>query len=79
MKNRYKIRVKVEFIETDEAITEEASNRDEYLEMVVDQAVAENIDDCEQALLQVNAKALRDALTKHLSEITKKNTRREQN
>ena len=35
--------------------------------------VAESIDECEQALLTVNAPALREALGKHLESMSKKN------
>jgi hypothetical protein len=78
MKKNYKIQVEVKFIETDEAITTDVSNQGDCLELVIDGASAESIDDCEQALLLVNSQALRQALSSHLTEVTKKNTRREQ-
>lgn len=74
MKN-HRIRVKVEIVECEEeASGEEQAVRlgDGEFEMLISEAVAGSIDDCEQALLATNYPAIRDALSKHLAEWSKK-------
>jgi hypothetical protein len=71
----HRIRVKVEIVECEEEARPEARPQqlgDGEFELLISEAVASSIDDCEQALLQANYPALRDALSKHLAEVSKK-------
>jgi len=71
----HRIRVKVEIVECEAKVQPEAGPQqlgDGEFELLISEAVASSIDDCEQALLQTNYPALRDALSKHLAEISKK-------
>jgi hypothetical protein len=73
MGKNYKIKVKVEIVESDQEPTESHSETDEgQFEIVINEAQALSIDDCEQAILRTNYPAIRAALTKHLSEMSKK-------
>ena len=73
MAKNYKIKVKVEIVESEEALTEShIETRDGQFELVISEAQALSIDDCEQALLRTNYPALRAALVSHLSELSKK-------
>jgi hypothetical protein len=73
MVKNYKIKVQVEIVESDE---ETRGSRIEteagQFETVISEAQAISIDDCEQALLQTNYAAIRAALSRHLSEVSKK-------
>ena len=72
MKN-YKIKVNVEFVECNEE--EDAAPREKQaggFEFNISESTAISIDKCEQALLSVNYEAVRDALSKHLTEVSKK-------
>jgi hypothetical protein len=65
--------VKVEIVESDEEpIGSHIEREDGQFEIVLNEAQAISIDDCEQALLQTNYPAIRAALAKHLSEVSKK-------
>jgi len=71
----HRIRVKVEIVECEEDLPsgERPQQRgDGEFELLISEAVAGSIDACEQALLQANYPALRDALSKHLGEFSKK-------
>lgn len=73
MVKSYKIKVKVEIVESDEEATGSHIETDDgQFEIVVNEAQALSIDDCEQALLRTNYPAIRSALAKHLSEVSKK-------
>jgi hypothetical protein len=73
MAKNYKIKVKVEIVESDEEpIGSHIEREDGQFEIVLNEAQAISIDDCEQALLQTNYPAIRAALAKHLSEVSKK-------
>ena len=73
MAKNYKIKVKVEIVESEEALTEShIETRAGQFELVISEAQALSIDDCEQALLRTNYPALRAALVSHLSELSKK-------
>jgi hypothetical protein len=75
MAKNYKIKVKVEIVESDEEpIGSHIEREDGQFEIVLNEAQAISIDDCEQALLQTNYPAIRAALAKHLSEVSKKST-----
>ena len=69
----HKIRVKIEIIECEEDATREPGKIDDgEFEMVITGQQAISIDDCEQAVLETNYEAIRDAVKKHLSEVSKK-------
>lgn len=72
MKN-HKIRIRVEIVECEEENNGKAEKvNDGEFEMIVTGQQAVSIDDIEQAVLATNYPAIRDALSKHLSEISKK-------
>ncbi len=72
---KYKIRVKVEFVECDEAEQNSPmKQKDGSFEMSIDGADAISIDNCETAALRTSYEAIRDALSEHLSEAYKKKT-----
>lgn len=74
MAKNYKIKVKVEIVESDqEAEVDLNQTADGQFELVISQEQAISIDECEQALLRTNYPAIRAALAKHLSELSKKN------
>jgi hypothetical protein len=65
----------VEIVECEEKLPREEDPQrlgDGEFELLISGAVASSIDDCEQALLRANYPALRDALSKHLAEVSKK-------
>lgn len=71
----HRIRVKVEIVECEGVAPDKSEPHrlgDGEFELLIDEAVAGSIDDCEQALLATNYPALRDALSKHLAEWSKK-------
>jgi len=73
MAKNYKIKVNVEIEESDEETTgSQIETEAGQFEIVINEAQALSIDDCEQALLRTNYPAIRAALAKHLSEISKK-------
>jgi hypothetical protein len=70
---KHKIRVKIEVVECEEEKTGEIGKIDDgEFEMVITPEQATSIDDFEQALLVTNYEAIRDAVRKHLSEVSKK-------
>lgn len=70
----HRIRVKVEIVECEEnqPSGELQQLGDGDFELIISDAVAGSIDDCEQAVLATNYPAIRDALSKHLTEYSKK-------
>lgn len=71
--SNYKIRVHVEIVECDAPVQKEPVQvPDGAFELNISSKQAESIDDCEQALLQANYPAIRDALAKHLAQVSKK-------
>lgn len=75
MAKNYKIKVKVEIVESDEEPTgSHIETGDGQFEIVINEAQALSIDDSEQALLRTNYPAIRAALVNHLSEVSKKST-----
>ena len=73
----YKIKVNMEIVECDEPAAEEpAKIKDGKFEFNITEKQAGRIDDCEQALLRTNYEAMRDLMTVHLTELSKKNRRR---
>lgn len=75
---KYKVRVKVEIVETDAATeTDVGQQEDGSFELVMSEAQAISIDDCEESLLRANFPAIREAISKHLTEISKKKRKKE--
>jgi hypothetical protein len=75
MKSR-KIRVKIEIVECEEEPEKNpAKVSDGEFEMIISEQQATSIDDCEQALLETNYEAIRDAVRRHMSEVSKKKSR----
>ncbi len=74
---RHRIRVKIEFEEIDSEIEdltcEPQKVEDGCFEIDLDGKHALDIDICEQSLLAANFRAIRDALSVHLGEMSKKN------
>lgn len=69
----YKIVVKVDIEECLEPAGSELERKgDGMFEMKISEGDAISIDRCEKALLQTNYEAVRDAISRHLSEVSKK-------
>ena len=70
----YQIKVNIEIVESKDSITNEPNKtKDGGLKFTISEADAISIDKCENALLKINYKAVREAISKHLEEISKKN------
>ena len=71
---RYKIRVKVELVEcNDKGEGHEAVREDDgSFTMTISEGDAISIDKCENAILRTAHPTIRDAIAKHLSEMSKK-------
>ena len=73
MDNNYKIEVSIKIVECQEKTQPEPQQQQEgHFEFVISGEQGCNIDQCERALLQANSPALRDALSTHLTAISKK-------
>jgi hypothetical protein len=73
MAKNYQIKVKVEIVESDQEVEAElVQTEDGQFELVISGEQAISIDDCEQALLRTNYPAIRAAIAKHLTELSKK-------
>jgi spermidine/putrescine-binding protein len=73
MAKNYKIKVKVEIVESDQEVEAElVQTEGGGFELVISEEQAINIDECEQALLRTNYPAIRAAIAKHLTELSKK-------
>lgn len=69
----YKIRIKVEFVESDEAEQKTPlKQNDGSFEITMNKSDAISIDNCEKAALQTSYEAIRSALSEHLSRASKK-------
>lgn len=76
----YKIRVKVEFVECDDpGQNSPMKQNDGSFEMSIDEAGAISIDNCEAAVLRTSHEAIRAALSKHLSQASKKKPSKKRN
>jgi len=74
MAKTYKIRVNVEIVESEQEATADLIETGAgQMELVISERQAISIDECEQALLRVNYPAVRAAIAKHLTELSKKN------
>jgi len=73
MKSNYKIQVNVEIVECfDETQLEPHQQEEGNFEFIISEEQGCNIDKCEQALLQASYPALREALSTHLTQVSKK-------
>lgn len=69
----YQIKVNIEIVESKDSITNEPNKTgDGGFRLTISEADAISIDKCENALLRINYKAVREAISKHLEEISKK-------
>ena len=72
---KFKIRVKVEIVESDQQNENEHDPQEQddgSFTMIIDQKDAESIDNSEKALLETAYQTIRNALSKHLENISKK-------
>jgi hypothetical protein len=70
--SNYEVTIKVDIKKTENSTSDSINkNRDGSFRIVLPQESAQSIDLCEQALIEANYPALRDALSCHLSGISK--------
>ena len=70
---KYKIKVNIEIAECEESdVSSPTKQEDGSFEISLSESDAIDIDRCEQALLQTSHPAIRAALSRHLSERSKK-------
>ena len=72
---KFKIKVKVEIVESEQPNENEhgpQEQEDGSFTMIIDQKDAESIDNSEKALLETAYPTIRNALSKHLENISKK-------
>lgn len=71
---KYKIQIKVDLVECSDDSKEYELRKENNgsSTMVISEKEAESIDNCERAVLQTAHPTIRDAIAKHLSEISKK-------
>jgi hypothetical protein len=68
----YEINIQVDIRATEQDVTPEAMpSNDGGFRIVVNRESGQSIDQCEQALLAVNYPAIREALSRHLSEVSR--------
>ena len=71
--NRYRISVEVKIEESDDAVAPNpVEQADGSFRLVIPEATAGSIDECEQALLRTNYAAVRQALADPLTGLSKK-------
>ena len=71
--SNYQIKVHIEIVESEEAAQREPQAGEAgQIEFTIGAAQAENIDECEHALLRANYPALRAALAEHFAAVSKK-------
>lgn len=70
---KYKIRVKVELVECDETDVNGLIKEDDgHFSMTIDEKDATSIDNCEKSILLTAYPTIRDAISTHLTEVSKK-------
>ncbi|OEU83602.1 MAG: hypothetical protein BA865_06765 [Desulfobacterales bacterium S5133MH4] len=70
---KYKIKVEVELVECTEAKKHDPSKQEDgSFTMTISEQDAISIDNCEKAVLRTAYPTIREAISKHLSEISKK-------
>ncbi len=68
----YEINIQVDIRATEQDVTPEATpSSDGGFRIVINGESGQSIDQCEQALLAVNYPAIREALSRHLSEVSR--------
>lgn len=71
--SRYRISVEVKIEESDEGVEgNPVEQADGSFRVVIPEATASSIDECEQALLRTNYAAVRQAMAAHLTALSKK-------
>jgi len=74
--SKFKIKVSVEFVECDETENYEVNkNNDGSFSMVISEQDAISIDMCEKSVLQIAYPTIREAVSDHLSQISKKKSK----
>jgi len=68
----YKIKVNVELVECDASEHDLTKEMDGSFTMTISEADAISIDNCENSVLRTAHPAIREAISRHLSEISKK-------
>ncbi len=75
---KYKIRVNVELVECDDTVNPEPTkNNDGSFSMTISGEDAVSIDMCEKTVLQTAYPTIREAVSNHLSEISKKKPKKD--
>nr|CBX28487.1 unknown protein [uncultured Desulfobacterium sp.] len=71
---KYKVKVHIELIECDDDVTEHGPVKEKNggFTMTISEKDAMSIDKCEQSVLVAAHPTIRDAISKHLSDISKK-------
>lgn len=70
---KYKVMVKVELVECNDDVKEELNyEKDGSFSMAISEQDAIKIDSCEKAVLMTAYPTIREAISRHLSEISKK-------
>ena len=70
--SNYAIKIQVDIRATDNEVTKEVTqSADGSFRIVVSRESGQSIDQCEHALLSVNYPAIREALSRHLSEVSR--------
>ncbi|MFQ5652600.1 MAG: hypothetical protein ACE5IY_21925 [bacterium] len=70
--SNYEIKIQVDISKTEKEVTQGAhQSADGSFGIVVSGASGQSIDQCEQALLATNYPAIREALSRHFSEVSK--------
>jgi hypothetical protein len=68
----YEIHIQVDIRPTEQDVTPEATpSNNGGFRIVINRESGQSIDQCEQALLAVNYPAIREALSRHLSEVSR--------
>lgn len=71
--SKYKIRINVELVESDETENHEINkNTDGSYSMVISEQDATSIDMCEKSVLQIAYPTIRKTVSDHLSQVSKK-------
>ena len=71
--SKFKIKISVEFVECDETENHEVNKNDDgSFSMIISEQDAISIDMCERSVLQTAYPTIREAVSKHLSQMSKK-------
>lgn len=70
--SNYEIKIQVDISATEQDVTPDATPSDDgSFRLVIGRESGQSIDQCEHALLAVNYPAIREALSRHLSEVSR--------